>query len=63
MSNIPVFKDINNNWYTEADIIEGLKSIEADKCDILFVHTEVAFGMPNVDLKRKQYFKCHYTKN
>ncbi len=60
MSNIPVFKDINNNWYTEADIIEGLKSIEADKCDILFVHTEVAFGMPNVDLKRKQYLDVLY---
>lgn len=60
MSNIPVFKDINNNWYTEADIIEGLKSIEADKCDILFVHTDVAFGMPNVDLKRKQYLDALY---
>ena len=60
MSSIPVFKDINNNWYTEADIIEGLKSIEADKCDILFVHTDVAFGMPNVDLKRKQYLDALY---
>ena len=28
MSSIPVFKDINNKWYTEADITEGLKSIE-----------------------------------
>lgn len=60
MSSIPVFKDINNKWYTETDITEGLKSIEADKCDILFVHTDVAFGMPNVDLKRKEYLDSLY---
>lgn len=60
MSSIPVFKDINNKWYTETDITEGLKSIEADKCDILFVHTDVAFGMPNVDLKRKEYLDLLY---
>lgn len=60
MSRIPVFKDINNKWYTETDITEGLKSIEADKCDILFVHTDVTFGMPNVDLKRKQYLDSLY---
>lgn len=60
MSSIPVFKDINNKWYTEIDITEGLKSIEADKCDILFVHTDVAFGMPNVDLKRKEYLDSLY---
>ena len=60
MSSIPVFKDINNKWYTEADITEGLKSIEADKCDILFVHTDVAFGMPNALLKRKQYLDALY---
>lgn len=60
MSSIPVFKDINNKWYTEAEITEGLRSIEADKCDILFVHTDVAFGMPNTTLKRKQYLDALY---
>lgn len=55
MSNIPVFKDIDNKWYTIGDITDCLKTVGADKCDILFVHTDVTFGIPNAALKRKQY--------
>lgn len=62
MSNIPVFRDIKNKWYTESDITEGLKNIGADKCDILFVHTDVVFGMPNPTLKRKQYLDVLYDR-
>lgn len=60
MSNIPVFKDIYNKWYTVSDITDCLKTVGSDKCDILFVHTDVAFGMPNATLKRKQYLDALY---
>ena len=60
MSNIPVFKDIDDQWYTIGDITDCLKTVGADKCDILFVHTDVAFGIPNAALKRKQYLDALY---
>lgn len=60
MSNIPVFKDIDNKWYTVSDITDCLKTVGADKCDILFAHTDVSFGIPNAALKRKQYLDALY---
>ena len=35
-------------------MLEALLSIEADKCDILYIHTALSFGQPNPQLKKKE---------
>jgi len=35
------------------DLVDALKKVGADKCDILMLHTELSFGLPNKDIKRK----------
>ncbi len=40
---------------TNIDLFEALKKIEADQCDILFVHTDLsAFGLPAKRLRKKE---------
>ncbi|MEC4566069.1 AAC(3) family N-acetyltransferase [Paenibacillus sp. CMAA1739] len=60
MKNIKLFKDHNEVWYTGEDILNKLKEVGAHECDVLFVHTDVAFGIINPGLKRKQYLGCLY---
>jgi aminoglycoside 3-N-acetyltransferase len=38
----------------EEDILKTLLSFETDKCDVLYIHTGLQFGMPNLKLKRKE---------
>ena len=58
MNNLTVFKDVDNNQYTVNDITSTLTSIGAHDCDVLFVHTDISFGIPNPLLKRKGYLEC-----
>lgn len=58
MSNIAVFEDSSQKVYYKTDIVNILKSIDADDCDYLFVHTDIAFGRPL--LKRKAYLQALY---
>ncbi|TDL48489.1 AAC(3) family N-acetyltransferase [Paenibacillus dendritiformis] len=60
MNDMRLFKDSNGIWYTAKDILEKLKEVGAHECDVLFVHTDVAFGTINPELKRKQYLGCLY---
>ena len=39
---------------TYGDIVEKLKEIGADQCDVLFVHSDISFGLPEKGLKRKE---------
>jgi len=60
MNDVRLFKDSNGIWYTAKDILNKLKEVGAHECDILFVHTDVAFGALNPELKRKQYLGYLY---
>ncbi len=60
MSEDYVFLDTNNRKYKKNDILQCLKGIGADQCDILFVHTDVMFGVPNPELGRKGYLQALY---
>ena len=43
-------------WVTNRDLFSALKKVEADQCELLFIHTDTAsFGMPNPALKRKEF--------
>lgn len=43
------------HWITNQDLFSALKRIEADQCELLFIHTDIAaFGTPNPELKRRE---------
>ena len=58
MKDIAVFEDQDHKIYHVQDIVDILRSVEADKCDYLFVHTDISFGKPL--LKRKAYCSAFY---
>ena len=39
MNEVNLFLAKDGNWVTNKTMIDSLISIEADKCDILFIHT------------------------
>lgn len=51
----------NQRWVTNDDLFAALKKIEADQCELLFIHTDIAsFGLPNPALRRKELLKYIY---
>lgn len=60
VDNITLFTDSGGRAYTQTDISTRLKAIGVQDCDILFVHTDVAFGRPNPALGRKGYLEGLY---
>lgn len=59
-SDLKLFQSKNNEWVTYASLVEALKSVKADDCDVLLVHTSLVFGKPNRDLKRKELAEILY---
>ena len=49
-----LFLTCKGEWVTNKSLVETLLSIEADKCDTLYVHTSLSFGQPNTQLKKKE---------
>jgi len=54
MKEVNLFLAKDGKWVTNKSMIESLISIEADKCDTLFIHTSLSFGQPNPQLKKKE---------
>jgi len=54
MNEVNLFLAKDGKWVTNKSMIESLLSIEADKCDTLFIHTSLSFGQPNPQLKKKE---------
>lgn len=52
--NIKLFKASDGKWITVGIFEDVLKKVGADKCDVLFIQTEIMFGIPNMDLRRKE---------
>lgn len=44
----------DNRWLTDDDLERILRDIEADKCDVLYIHSALNFGIPNQELKQKE---------
>ena len=53
MNEVNLFLAKDGKWVTNKSMLETLLSLEADKCDILYIHTSLSFGTPNPDLKKK----------
>lgn len=50
--NRKLFKTKNNEWITDTEIIKKLVEIKAYDCDVLFVHSDLSFGVPNLECNR-----------
>lgn len=49
-----LFEYQKDKWITYGELLEALKKVEADKCEVLLLHTAMEFGMPNRQFKRKE---------
>jgi aminoglycoside 3-N-acetyltransferase len=54
MEKINLFLDNDKQWVTNIDLLNKLKAINADESDILFIHSSLSFGAPNMELKKKE---------
>lgn len=54
MNEVNLFLAKDGSWVTNKTLIESLLSINANKCDILYIHTALSFGLPNPQLKKKE---------
>jgi aminoglycoside 3-N-acetyltransferase len=51
----------NGKWFTRADLLKSLISVEADECDVLYVHSSFSFGIPNPSLTRSEIIHEFYS--
>jgi aminoglycoside 3-N-acetyltransferase len=55
-----LFTDSRGREYTREDVLQCLKSVGADRCKTLFIHTDIAFGRLAPSLGRKGYLQALY---
>ncbi len=62
MSEIKLFRSADGVWITENDVKKLLAELRAPECDILFIHSDISFGLPNRELRRSELlerlFQC-----
>lgn len=51
---IKLFKTKNDKWLTHLDLLEALESVKAYDCNLLYIHSELNFGVPNSNLKKNE---------
>jgi aminoglycoside 3-N-acetyltransferase len=52
VSDVKLFRSQSGDWVTERDLARALESVGAGSCDVMYMHTGMAFGAPNPDLSR-----------
>jgi aminoglycoside 3-N-acetyltransferase len=55
-----LFKVNENTWVTYNDIVQACLKVDAHKCEALFIHTELSFGILNKELKRTELLDIIY---
>lgn len=53
MHPLNLFQSADGRWITNRDVLDCLREVHAADCDLLFVHSEMSFGIPNPDLGRR----------
>lgn len=53
-NDLKLFQSKENGWVTYGMLVEALKSVKANECEVLLVHTSLLFGTPNKELKRQE---------
>ncbi len=60
MKTTNLFRDKDNHWITNTDILRILDENKAYDCDILYMHTGLSFGIPNPELKKTELLASLY---
>lgn len=55
-----LFVDSSQVFWTKEMVLEQLRAVGADDCQLLFIHTDLMFGVPNQGLGRKGYLQALY---
>ena len=58
--NLKLFQDREKKWITYGDLVRAMKEVKADDCDALLIHTDLSFGLPTRELKRKELVEVLY---
>ena len=53
-----LFKTEDGNWISDVQIRESLMDMGAHDCDVLYIHSALNFGLPNMEIKNGQLLKC-----
>jgi aminoglycoside 3-N-acetyltransferase len=48
-----LFQTADGRWISNRDFLQLLQEVKAPECDLLFVHSEMSFGIPNPELGRR----------
>lgn len=57
---LKLFQTRDKQWVTYEQLVCALKKVKADDCDVLLVHTDLSFGVPNKKFKRKELVEILY---
>ncbi|MES2206976.1 MAG: AAC(3) family N-acetyltransferase [Pseudomonadota bacterium] len=55
-----LFKSKTGDWVTCSDILFALDNVKAADSDILYMHTGMTFGLPNLELSRQELLAIIY---
>jgi aminoglycoside 3-N-acetyltransferase len=53
MKDVNLFRDIDDSWITTSQLLTLLEKVKAADASVLYVHSAIAFGMPNLSLGRQ----------
>ena len=60
MQTINLFRTAAGEWIRNTDLLAALRQVGAADAKILFMHTELSFGMPNPDLGKRELLEALY---
>lgn len=57
---LELFQARDKSWLTYGQLVQAMRDVKADDCEVLLVHTDLSFGLPNRQLKRKELVEILY---
>ncbi len=60
MKEVRLFRSREGSWITSTSLRAAMDQVGAGDCEVLYMHTELSFGMPNPDLSRQELLGALY---
>jgi aminoglycoside 3-N-acetyltransferase len=54
MQDVNLFRDIDGSWITTSHILALLEKVKAAEARVLYIHSAITFGAPDLNLSRKE---------
>lgn len=55
-----LFRDADGSTISNEDILNALKTVEADQCETLFIHSDIMFGVLDKGIRRRELLAALY---